>query len=80
MNIKAKGSIISTKAGIKIDFSDKQSENACSSIRRRFELDSSVNSEREEQESKHDLQNTSTEAGRQIDFSDEQPENASSSI
>jgi hypothetical protein len=69
-----------TKAGIKIDFSDKQSENACSSIRRRFESDSSVNSEREEQESKHDLQSTSTEAGIQIDVSDGHFENACSSI
>jgi hypothetical protein len=49
-------------------------------MRASFESDSNVNDEREKQQRKHILHNTSTEDGMQMDFNALQKQNASLSI
>jgi hypothetical protein len=61
---------ISTDAGMQIDPSDLQPENASSSIRRKRECDSKNTLKRDMQEEKHHARRISTEAGIVIDRSD----------
>jgi hypothetical protein len=77
---KDEASISFTEAGIEIDLSDEQDENADSSIRSSVDSDSNVNVESDSHQEKHDLQRILTEEGIETDLSDEQDENAYASI
>jgi hypothetical protein len=71
---------ILTDAGIQIDFSDLQTENADFSIRESFDSDSNVRRSRPVQAKKHDLHRISTDDGMQIDFRNEEWEKVDFSI
>jgi hypothetical protein len=77
---KAPDPTLITVAGIQIDESDEQLENACRSIRESLEPDSNVTLERARHSWKHFSQTTSTDDGMQIDETDEHSENACFSI
>jgi hypothetical protein len=71
---------ISTDAGIRINFSDEQTENTDSSMQVSRETHSKATSESDVQEKKQELQSLSTEEGIHIDLSDVQNEKTCSSI
>jgi hypothetical protein len=70
----------SIEAGIQIEFSDEQFENADSSIRVRWQPDSNGKVRNERPLEKQDLPRTLIEAGFQIDLSNEQLKTVHSSI
>jgi hypothetical protein len=65
---------------MQMDGSDRQHENARSSIRRNRELDSNSTVRRMSQPEKHYMQRISIQSGIKIDLSDEHLENARSPI
>jgi hypothetical protein len=69
-----------TLAGMQIETSDEQPQNAASPITVSLEPDSNINSDREEQSRKLESPRISTLAGMQIDLSDEQLKKPRSSI